>query len=146
MSNNPFAAPAAASGMDWAGHLGRLLLVEPHSHEQGIQTSLGTKDAVRATITVLDGDTAGTVLEDVLVFPKVLIGQLRPKIGEKVLGRLGQGEAKPGQNAPWKLAEAGPADVQVGMAWLNRVTPPAAAAAPAAAEVPPFMQGTTVPM
>jgi cytosine/adenosine deaminase-related metal-dependent hydrolase len=57
----------------------------------------------RCDIAVLDGDCKGDVYADTLIFPRVLIGQLRPNIGKKVLGRLGQGTAKPGQSAPWTL-------------------------------------------
>lgn len=117
---NPFATPGSTSGVDYAELNGSLLLIQPQSLEACINTSLGTKEAVRADIAVLDGPNAGAEHTDTLIFPRVLIGQLRSRIGQKVLGRLTQGAAKPGQNAPWILAEATPADVQIGMAYLNR--------------------------
>lgn len=130
---SPFATPASASGIDYKDLNGSLLLVEPTAFESGINTSLGVKDAVRGNITVLDGTNAGTVHEDVLIFPRVLIGQLRTRVGQKVLGRLGQGVAKPGQSAPWMLQEATPADQAIGLAYLQQNT----LAQPAAAQ-PPF--------
>ena len=118
-TSNPFANPApAGGGIDYAELNGRLLLIEPHSLEVGVRTSLGDKDAVRADVTVLDGTDPGTQHPDTLIFPKVLIGQLRSRLGQKVIGRLGQGVAKPGQNAPWLLHEATADDVQVGVAFL----------------------------
>lgn len=117
MNNSPFAAPAAASGFDYKEHIGRLLVIEPHSVEEGVPTSLGDKDAIRADIHVIDGETADYA--DILVFPRVLQGQLRSRLGQKVIGRLEQGQARPGQNPPWRIAEASEADVQAGVTWLN---------------------------
>lgn len=127
---SPFAAPGTTSGIDYKALNGRLLLIRPKSVETDVKTSLGDKDAVRADVIVLDGPEVGEEHSDTLVFPRVLIGQLRSKIGEQVLGRLGQGVAKPGQNAPWLLAEATPADVKVGTQYL--------AGALSSADEPPF--------
>lgn len=118
MSTNPFAAPASASGIQWSDLLGRLLVIEPKGVEKGIQTSLGAKDAVRADVHVIDGDNPESH-DDVLIFPRVLISQTASKVGEKVLGRLGQGQAKPGQSAPWMVQAPTEADIAAGMAWLE---------------------------
>lgn len=142
MTANPFAAPAAASsGIQWADHKGRLLVIEPLESVTGIQTSFGDADAVRANIHIIDGDAPAS-FDDGLVFPKILASQLRPKIGQKVIGRLSQGQAKPGQSAPWMLAEASEADVQAGVTWLNsqqtgQLAQPAATGQPDAGN-PPF--------
>lgn len=122
MTENPFATPAAASGgIDLKSLLGALLIIEPHASEDGIQTVHGPSTAVRATVHVVDGPQANEVFEDALLFPKVLQGQLKSRIGQKVLGRLGQGVAKPGQSAPWVMQEAEPADIQTGTEYLNRL-------------------------
>lgn len=128
--SSPFATPGTTSGLDYKALNGRLLLIQPISLETGVKTSLGDKDAVRADVTVLDGTEAGEQYADVLVFPRVLIGQLRSKIGEKVLGRLGQGVAKPGQSAPWVLAEATTADIKLGTDYLAKAV--------TSADAPPF--------
>lgn len=121
MTANPFAAPAPATGgIDLKSLMGALLIIEPHGTEDGIQTVHGPASAVRATIHVIDGPTAGEVHDDVLLFPKVLQGQLKSRIGQKVLGRLGQGLARPGQSAPWVIQEAEPADIAAGTDYLNR--------------------------
>lgn len=39
-------------------------------------------------------------------FNVALRNALKPLIGNKVLGRIGQGVAKPGKNAPWILLDA----------------------------------------
>lgn len=129
--SNPFAAPAASAGITWADLDGLLLLIEPLSEETGIPTVHGEAKAVRANVVVLDGPNAGERHDDTLIFPKILQSQVRPKIGEKVLGRLGQGNKKPGQSAPWILQEATPADVQIGVNWLAQTSRPATQQAPA---------------
>lgn len=133
-SKSPFAAPATASGVDLTELNGSLLLISVNSVESGIQTVHGPAEAIRCGVVVLDGPQAGTEHKDTLLFPKVLAAQLRPNVGAKVLARLGQGLAKPGQSAPWLLAEATQADTEVGMAWLARKenpwNTPAEAAAP----------------
>ncbi|HLS01263.1 MAG TPA: hypothetical protein VK054_04675 [Beutenbergiaceae bacterium] len=143
MTTNPFATPAPPSeGIKWADYLNRLLVIEPLSDEKGLKTSFGDADAVRANVYVIDGNPEDYT--DTLVFPKILANQLRPKIGEKVIGRLTQGQAKPGQSAPWMLADASPDDIQAGVAWLNsrntnqfaNAAPTQQAAAPAGN--PPF--------
>jgi hypothetical protein len=97
---------------------GSLLICEPTSVETGITTVHGPSDAVKATVHVVDGPLAGTTYTDTLIFPKVLQSQLGSKIGQKVLGRLGQGVAKPGQSAPWTLNPASPADHTAAEAFL----------------------------
>lgn len=134
MTESPFAPPAAASGIQWEELKGRLLVIEPHALEAKIPTSLGEKDAVRADVHVIDQDEAETH-EDTLIFPRVLISQLRPRIGQMVLGRLEQGNAKPGQNAPWRIADATTQDQALGGDWLRKRK---TFTAPAPAPAPPF--------
>lgn len=117
--SNPFAAPAASSGIQWDDHKGRLLLIEPIGVETGIVTAFGEKDAVRADITVIDAADQPEVYADALIFPGVLISQTRSLVGEKVLGRLGQGVAKSGQKPPWRLDEATDDDITAGSRYLD---------------------------
>ena len=119
-----FATPAASSGFTFEDHSGALLIVEVLAVETDIPTTFGDKDAVRANITVVDGDHEGDVYNDTLVFPRVLIGQLRSNIGEQVLGRLGQGNAKPGQKPPWRLEDPTPADVALAEKYVESVEEP----------------------
>lgn len=121
---SPFSAPSAPSGgITWADHKGDLLLIEPLSVETGIQTSFGVADAVRANVTVIQGNQAGESYPDVLVFPRVLQSQLRSQIGSKVLGRLGSGTAKPGQSAPHLLEEASADDTKLAEEWVKSNQP-----------------------
>lgn len=116
----PFTGPAASTGVDYATYNGALLLIEVKALEHNVRTKLGEKDAIRGDIHVLDGKEVGEVIPDTLIFPRVLISQLRPKIGGMVLGRLGQGEKKAGQNAPWVLSEPTDADRAVAVAYLDK--------------------------
>lgn len=119
--SSPFAAPAApGTGIKWQEVNSALLLIEPKSVEENIKTDYGTTDAVLADIVVLDGDQAGEEYPDCLIFPKVLQGQLKRQLGQKVLGRVTQGVGKPGQSPPWMLAEATAQDQQVGISYLNQ--------------------------
>jgi hypothetical protein len=119
-----FDDPADVTGIDFVALHGCLLIVAPTGYEDHIptvHTEPGEKTpAVRATVTVLDGAQAGSVIEDTLIFPRVLIGQLRSKVGRLVLGRLVQGEAQKGKNAPWRLDPASAADTAQAEAYLNR--------------------------
>lgn len=139
--SSPFSAPAQATGITWEEHLGRLLLVEPKELEKEIDTVHGKKDAVRADVTVIDADDAPEVYTDALIFPGVLISQTRSLLGEKVLGRLGQGQAKPGQKPPWRLEDPTEADITIGMKYLDSREPKNAnpfAAADSGSKQPPF--------
>lgn len=145
-----FDTPAPpGSGIDWKSLFGALLIIDVHGTKSGIQTVHGPSDAVQATVTVVDGPTAGAVHTDTLVFPRVLQGQLGSKIGKRVLGRLTQGVAKPGQSAPWMLdgeategdmAAAGAVLAQLAGAGLQQAAPAVQQQAPQAAYVPPPQQ------
>lgn len=119
-----FDAPGSASGLDLNEIEGRLLLVKPLSQETGINTANGVKDAVRADVVVLDGPGAPVEHVDVLLFPKVVQGQVKSNIGtgRYNLGRLGKGVAKPSQKPPWKLADPTDADKDVARAFLASKT------------------------
>lgn len=117
---DPFGSPASADGIKWEALKGSLLLVAPSSFETDINTVHGPANAVKATVSVLDGDQADEVYIDTLIFPKVLISQTKGSIGGMVLGRLGQGQKKPGQSPPWTLIEAVDADKVVARAYLAK--------------------------
>ncbi len=112
-----FSAPAApgATGdqFDMQAHNGALLLIDVNSFKEQIVTAHGPADAIACTIAVLDGDHKGDEFSDTLLFPRVLVGQLKGSIGKQVLGRLGQGEKKPGKNPPWILNAPTDADTEV---------------------------------
>ncbi len=111
----------------YADHLGALLLFDVTEHVANVSTKHGDKDAVSTGIAVLDGPHQGDTYSDVLVFPRVLIGQLKGSVGGKVLGRLGQRPTDKG-NPAWELTTATEPDKAVARQYL--------AANPAPAEDP----------
>lgn len=116
MSMSDFATPAPAGGStDYHALNGHLLIFDVTEVVKDVKTVNGLRDAVRATITDID---TGDVNEDTLIFPKVLKSQLTSRVGKKVLGRLGQGAAKPSQSPPWVLAEATPDDYETAGKYL----------------------------
>lgn len=114
--SNPFSNPGKTSGVPWADLNGKLLLIEPKAVKYDIPTMFGDKEAVEADISVVE---TGDVYQDALIFPGVLIRQTKGLIGERVLGRLSQGEAKRGQEPPWLLHDATEADQELGVEYLN---------------------------
>lgn len=128
----PFATPPAPSGgIKWDDHKSALLLIEPLSVESQVQTSFGPADAVKANVHVIDGAGAGDAYTETLIFPKLLVSQTKNHIDEKILGRLGQGQQKPGQSAPWLLNEASPEDIAKAEQWVEQNTKPAVTSAKA---------------
>jgi hypothetical protein len=142
MSDDFTSASAPSGGITWEEHNGKLLIVEPLSYETGISTVHGEKDAVRANVYVLTGPTTSDDFEDTLVFPGVLVGQLKRQVGSKIVGRLTQGAKKPGQNAPWLLDAATAEDIDKARTWqAGRGLVSASVAAPATGQAeaaPPF--------
>lgn len=138
---DPFDDPITATPLPYTELLGSLLVFHVLSYEEHIPTSYtepGKRSpAVRASVTVIDGPHGGETFPEVLVFPKMLQAQLRPRVGRMILGRLGQGEAKKGQNAPWVLTAASAADKQKAMA-ATAAEPASPATAPASGGEPPF--------
>lgn len=126
MSTDPFSGPASASGVKITEFEGSLLLITPTSYEEGIETSFGTKDAVKANLVVIDEKSPADsdAHEGILMFQGRLIGQTKPFVGKGlVLGRLGKGEAKKGQSAPWMLLDPTDDEKEIGRAYLASVAP-----------------------
>lgn len=127
-----FIAPTPpGDGINWADHNGALLLLDVVAQEHGVITVHGSTDPVRANVAVIDGPGFGKSYDDTLIFPKLLISQTKNSVGQKVLGRLGQGNQKPGQSAPWILQEATAEDIAKAEAWVAANSKPAVTSAQA---------------
>lgn len=122
--SDDFGAPSSTTGIQWADHNGALLLIEPLGFEAAIPTQFGDSSAVRANVSVLDGTGANTVFKDTLIFPKVLQNQVKNSETKFVLGRLAQGEKKPGQSPPWKLTEATDGDKTTARTFIAKSAAP----------------------
>lgn len=109
-------------------HLGDLLVIHVTGFEKDIPTAIGNSDAVRVNILVAEatdpdnvGHESGEEYDDVLLFSKVLVSSLKGKVGtgRLVLGRLGQGQAKPKQDPPWILLPFDEDDAQKAIAAMS---------------------------
>jgi len=110
-----FVSPSAANGdsikpSDVEGHL---LVVEPIEYIASMATSFGDTDAVRINVHDIN---AQATYESVLWFSGGLVGSLKGRVGQKVLGTMGKGTAKPGMSAPWILQDASGNDKAVAAA------------------------------
>lgn len=123
-------APPPSGGIDWEEMKGKLLIIEPLSVENGVKTTFGEKTAVRANVHALTGPGESEDYDDTLLFPTLLVSQTKNQIGQRIVGRLGQGTAKPGQKAPWVLDAATDDDIAKAKEWLAKRTPSLTAAAP----------------
>lgn len=133
-----FATPTAQTGVDLGELHGSLLYIKVNTFTAAVQTTFGPTDTVSVDIAVLDGAKKGTVTEDALLFPKVLVSSLKKyaDTGQIVLGRLVRGTAKPGQSAPWLLEAPTQDDIAVAHKYEAYVKTQAPAVAPAAADEP----------
>jgi hypothetical protein len=132
-----FASPAAASaGPKPADLQGQLLIFKPIEYRSGIETVNGPADAISCDVTNLDTNQE---YSDVLFFNIAIRNALRPLIGQRVLGRIQQGVAKPGKTAPWIIvdASADQAAIAKASAYKPGVATPAPTAPAAAGGVPP---------
>jgi hypothetical protein len=156
--STPFQQPSPGGDkVPMAELVNSLVLIWVRDYRQGVVTSFGEKDAVACDVHVLDGPHGGEIFDNALLFQGALIGSLKPAVGgDPVLARVGQGVAKPGQNAPWILNPFTDADAQTAMGYIQRMKPPvqqpaaaapdptpAAAAAPAAATPSPAAASPT---
>lgn len=164
-----FAAPAPEGDKlapaDIEGHL---LAVIPTEYRTGIVTQYtkpgeDPSDAISVHCVVLTQqgeDGQPPVYRDALWFNVSLKNTLRKQIGEVVLARMAKGQAKPGQSAPFYLADATSDAGAVGFAeqWLDqhpefeaeatkRIAGGAGLAAPAAPAAAPIPASVpTIPM
>lgn len=106
--------------IEMAGLVGSLVLVYVREYRDKVTTSFGESDAVAVDLHVLDGKHAGESFENSLLFQRALVGALRGAVGgDPVLGRIGQGVAKPGQSPAYILNPFTDADAALATAWIN---------------------------
>lgn len=105
----PFGQPdAGGDKLDYNAVGPALLLFAVHSLEENIVTTFGISDALKVDVAVLTGPKGGEILNNALIFPKVLVSSLKKYAGQAypdnlALGTLGQGAAKQGQSPAWTL-------------------------------------------
>jgi hypothetical protein len=148
-----FQQPSQGDRVNISELVGSLVLIWVREYRDDITTTFGPSDAVAVDLHTLDGPQGGERFENTLIFQKALIGSLRSAVGgDPVLGRIGQGTAKPGQSAPYILQPFTEQDAALATSYIQRMpkpfqapasgngqpaNPPAAAAPPAAATPSP---------
>lgn len=111
------AIPNADDKWTAAEHNGNLLLFFPTEIRRGIKTSNGEADAVSCS-RVVNLDT-GRILHNTLIFGTALVPNIGPGAPDGVVvGRLGQGVGKNGNNPPWILNPHDEADLRRAQEWL----------------------------
>ena len=128
-----FSAPVVNEGVKVADLNGHLLIVTPVEFKTGIKTVNGDADAIEVNVVDLDTNEEH---HSMLWFNVALKSALKPLIGQKVLGRIGQGAAKPGKSAPWILIDATGDANAIAKANAYIAGTPAVAQAPAVADAP----------
>ena len=99
---DPFARPTGGGdGAKIQDDLGSLLVVRPTEFLEGMDTSVGSTDAVRADWLVCDGDNAGEIREGALIFNKPLVRDLKRAVGGLFVGRLAMGNKEIKGNKPF---------------------------------------------
>lgn len=94
--------PEAASGdfFTIGDHVEHRLIYVGKERQEEVETSFGKKDAILSDVYCVDCGTEDT---DVLVFQGKIIAVLKNRLGEPVLGILGQEQTRPGMNPAWVL-------------------------------------------
>lgn len=130
--NNHSSEGEGARAADLLGHL---LLIEPTEYIANMTTSMGETDAVACRVVDLD---TGTDYPSTLFFNVALKNALKNRVGQRILARMAQAQAKPGKSGAYILedATADAAAVKKGTDYLTgaaaaTLSAPAPAAAPA---------------
>ena len=121
MSKFNISKPAAGGGKwDKEAHLDHLHLFIARGEftAKDTETSFGTSPAVEVEYLVCLDDH--TVWDELLVFGAALAPRLAGAESSVVVGRLGQGLAKPGRSAPWTLDDPTDADLAKAEEFLER--------------------------
>jgi hypothetical protein len=111
--------PSDAEFFEIKKYIGSLVLVAVNEYIPSFTTAQGTAPAVRAEVAVVDGPGAGDRYPDAMFFGRRIVPQLQRSVGTTILGRIGQGEKKAGQNAPFQLEKAGPGDADKANAYVK---------------------------
>ena len=127
--DDDFGGPSERSNFKLSEHVGALLLITPKSLEEGIETTFGEADAIKADIVILTTNKGKPLAEPVeesnaLIFQRVVIGQLTDLIGNRrALGRISMGVAKKGQSAPFLIDQPEESDKELARQYLATIDP-----------------------
>lgn len=129
-SGNDYGLGGPASGGQFVpkDHVDELLLITPHEIRE-VSTTYGDSEAVEADIVVLNPKKPADseVIDNGLIFGKVVIGQLRQAVQNRtrVVGTLIEDTAsqKKGQSAPYRLTAPSDSDIEAAKGYLDSLDP-----------------------
>lgn len=100
---------ASATGPDYKELLGKLLVFKPTEFNKDVRTENGVKNALTADVYVIDekAKKVTTHLRQTMIFPAVLVSQLKTSLGKFVPGRLQQGKVKTDADGKPMLDDSG---------------------------------------
>jgi len=101
-------------------HLGKLVMFAGLQKRE-VTTDFG--DSIVADVSlvaVLDADGGPVIFSSQWIFGASLAPTLYKSPSDVVVGILGQGEAKPGKNAPWKLLDADGPQMEAARSWYAK--------------------------
>lgn len=114
----PEEVPQRSSGWRPADHKGSLLLFFPKEVREGVKVADRQADAVFCD-RIVNLDT-GSIIQDALVFGVALTVNIKGGIPDgAVLGRLGQGVPRGGNNPPWLLLKHSDEELQKADQWIQ---------------------------
>lgn len=123
IDDDPFSNPATSEFVDWKDINGALIVLEVEEFIPSIATVHGDNAAIKADLHVLDGELKGETYEGTLIFGRSMVPQLKKRVGEVVLARVGQGAKQKGKNAPWQLQDASADDRKTALEWYRNRKP-----------------------
>ncbi len=97
---------------------GSVVVMEPSEYVESIETMHGVSDAIKTTIHNVSG---GRTYADQLLFQRAMVAGLKGKIGQRVLGVVGRGNAKAGKSAPWVLHVANESQKAAAADYLGKI-------------------------
>lgn len=123
ISDDSIDDPAPLNAIKWDELDGRLVLITPHyTKEVPSLDGNAMREVVFARVVMLDGPGSPMIFDDTPIYPRYLVGQLRPGAGtgRSNLGRVGKDASRqrPNQSAPWVLARPTDAERQLARQYL----------------------------
>lgn len=100
---------ASATGPDYKELLNRLVVFKPLDFNKDVKTENGVKNAITADVFVINEKEkkVDLHLRSTMIFPAVLVSQLRGSMGKFVPGVLVQGKVKTGEDGKPMRDESG---------------------------------------
>jgi len=109
-----FSKPGSTSDMfALRDYVDELILFQPLELTEVNTIYAADTPMVVCNITVLTGPDEGKQIASAGIFNKLVLGQMKTELGNNVLGRVGRGKAKAGQDAPFLIVDPTKQDLAI---------------------------------